>query len=343
MANSCTATAMDSEKPTNYPGSAIPGDGDELQANITSPLIIIQSAWYSFVFMIGVIGNLYVVLTVLCRRGKSSTTNIFIVNLALSDLGVVLITIPQEYIREHFSWPFDKLECQIFVPLNEVFSCVSICTLTVITLERYRVICKPLKASVNEKEAKIIIVIVWLASYLSVGFPVSFFMDTTKDINGFIKCLPRWPSDLHRRLHVCFIVALMVIPLSIIAAGYTAIVRSMNKHSARIRQRAFAICSNNDSFRQDMFRLKQNAKLIRMLLLIVTVFWICMLPVTLLALTIEFGGINTESRAVQGLYTFSVALFLTNSAFNPVALYILSSELRNGIYSFRRYVLKRCF
>lgn len=96
--------------------------------------LTVQSAWYSFVLTLGLIGNLYIILTVWCRKDMSSTTNLFIVNLAISDLGILAISLPAAFINDYFPWPFDKLTCQIFVPLNEVFFCVSIFTLTIITV-----------------------------------------------------------------------------------------------------------------------------------------------------------------------------------------------------------------
>ena len=315
---------------------------DDLSTEVYNPaLVSIQSAWYSFILALGVIGNIYIILTVWCRKGMSSTINLFIVNLAVSDLGILMISLPAEYIKEYFAWPFNKLTCRIFSPLNEVFFCVSIFTLTVITIERFRAICRPFKPRLKEREAKIIILIVWLVSYLTVGFPMSFLM-VVEEIAKYRKCLPMWPSDLHRRLHTCFIASLIIVPLFITATGYAAIVKSMRKQSARIRARANSICSATDTFRSDMFLLQQNTKLIKMLLLIVVVFWICMLPLTLLALAIEFGSIDPTTKTVGGLYTFSIALFFSNSAFNPIAVYMMSSELRKGIYTlFHR--ISHCF
>lgn len=317
------------------------GDDFSAEVYINPTLITIQSAWYSFILTLGVIGNIYIILTVCCRKEMSSTINLFIVNLAFSDLGILVISLPAEYIKDYFAWPFNKLTCQIFGPLNEVFFCVSIFTLTVITIERFRAICKPFKPRLNEKEAKIIILIVWLVSYLTVGLPMSFLM-VVEEIGNYRKCLPMWPGDLHRRLHTCFIAALIIVPLFITATGYSAIVLSMRKQSARIRARANSICSATDTFRRDMSRLQQNTKLIKMLLLIVVVFWICMLPLTLLALAIEFGSIDPTTKTVEGLYTFSIALFFSNSAFNPIAVYMMSSELRKGFYALFHRILN-CF
>lgn len=322
------------EEDIEYSGSGqIEQDNYFIAIDRTS--LTVQSAWYSFVLTLGLIGNLYIILTVWCRKDMSSTTNLFIVNLAISDLGILAISLPAAFINDYFPWPFDKLTCQIFVPLNEVFFCVSIFTLTIITLERVRVVCRPFKPRISPKEAKIIIVIVWIVSYLAVGFPLSFLMKIEEPRN-YRKCMLQWPDVVQKRLHICFIATLIIVPLFTTAGGYAAIVVHMRRQSARIRARANSVSSDTFTFQRDMLNLQSNTKLIKMLLVIVIVFWTCMLPLTLLALASEFGGIDTTSKAVQGLYSFFKALFLSNSAFNPIAVYVMSSELRKGLYAFQK-------
>lgn len=308
-----------------------------LSENSENPInytfLAIQCAWYSFVLILGITGNVYIILTVWCRKDMCSTTNLFIVNLAFSDLGILLISLPAEFIKDYVGWPFDKLTCQIFAPLNEVFFCVSILTLTVITIERFRAICRPFKPHLTQRKAKVIIIIVWFVSYLTVGFPMSFLMDVQESQNH-LRCGPKWSGDLQRRIHTCFIATLIIVPLFITAGGYAAIVSAMKRQSARIRARANSLSGATVTFRHDQFRLEKNAELIKMLLLIVVVFWICMLPLTLLALAIDFGGIDPTTKAVDLLYTLGISLFFSNSAFNPVAVYMMSSELRKGLYAF---------
>lgn len=328
--------------PTEDIGSGEVEDGSSVhpENSFNNTFLAIQCAWYSFVLILGMTGNLYVILTVWCRKDMCSTTNLFIVNLAFSDLGILLISLPAEFIKDYVGWPFDKLTCQIVAPLNEVFFCVSILTLTVITIERFRAICRPFKPRLTEREAKIIIVIVWIVSYLSVGFPMSFLMDVQVIPNYPNRCGPVWPGDLERRIHTCFIATLIIVPLFITAGGYAAIVSTMRRQSARIRERANSLSNATVTFRHDQFRLEKNAELIKMLLLIVVVFWICMLPLTLLALAMDFGGIDPTTKTVELLYTLGISLFFSNSAFNPIAVYMMSSELRKGLYTFLNRISK---
>ena len=322
-------------------------------ANITVPLkpipayITIQFAWYSFIFTLGVIGNLYITLTVTCRKEMTSTTNYFIFNLAVSDLGILLVSLPSHVIRDFFSWTFGKVACQVIISMNEVFFSVSICTITVITLERYRAIALPFKAKTSTRGGKVTIALIWLVSYLVIGFPMTFFMDLEL-IDQRLICLPKWPSKDVNKIQTCLIVTLIIIPLIVTAYAYTVMIKTLRQQSQRLQERANChrvsrtSLNSSSSLKQDHRRHRYNAKLVKMLIIIVVVFWISMLPLTLLALVVEFfPEVRVASKEIDGLYTIFVALFYSNSAFNPVAIYIMSSDLRKGLNTLLFYKKRR--
>lgn len=312
--------------------------------------ITVQFAWYSFIFTLGVIGNLYITLAVICRKEMgTSTTNYFIFNLAVSDLGILLVSLPAAIIHDYFSWPFGKVACQVLIALNDVFFSVSICTITVITLERYRAIVMPFKPKMSVRGGKITIALIWLLSYLIIGFPMSFHMEVL-DNGERLLCMPRWPSPIVNKIQTCLIGALIVIPLFITAYAYIVMIRAMKVQSKRLRDSTISAhvnprtCSVTSSSSHDHQRHTYNAKLFKMLIIIVVVFWICMCPLTLLALIVEFfPQVHNGSKLMDGLFTIFVALFFTNSAFNPLAIYIMSSDLRkafNTVLFYKRRHIK---
>ena len=304
-------------------------------------IIAIQSGWYSFIFTLGFIGNLYVILTVQLRTLRKSATNVFIVNLAVSDLLVLLLCLPQSYITDYFSWPFGKLGCRLLFPLSEVFFTVSILTLTVITIERHRAIVHPFKSKCGPKLAKGVLVFVWIVSYLVVGLPLTFIIDLAESEPGSYHCQMHWPSTAYRQFHTIFIALVVMVPLLIIAYSYAMIISTMRKQSRRIKKRNSNTSSigSASSYLYDMHKLDENKKLVKLLVLLVVVFWICMTPLVIMALVLEFTTIDYSDpktmKLIEGFFTFAVALFFTNSAFNPVAIYIMSSEVRKGFYEVR--------
>ena len=49
---------------------------------------------FSLTFVVGLIGNIMVVLTILCQKKMQSTTNLLILNLAIADLIFCVLCIP---------------------------------------------------------------------------------------------------------------------------------------------------------------------------------------------------------------------------------------------------------
>lgn len=92
---------------------------------------------YVIIFIIGVIGNILVCLVVCRQRKMKNITNYFIVNLAVSDLAVLLICIPFDFgeIVTHY-WPYGAVMCKLIYPLQTMATTASVGTLVAISLNR---------------------------------------------------------------------------------------------------------------------------------------------------------------------------------------------------------------
>ena len=310
----------------------------------------IRFGWYTFVFTLGAIGNIYIVCAIFLTRGMNSPIKVFIANLAISDLGILLICLPAHMTIEFFSWPFGKYACQFLLPLNDVFFAVSILTMTLISWERYRAIVTPFKKRPSGRVAKVVITVTWIVAVLAVGFPLSFITKMTAYIdpvtgNKKILCGPSWETTFERRMHIGFIVVCIVVPLILTAFGYSRIIWVMRKTSSRILERASHVTiplvalradshrgSSDSSYRQDLYQLSITKTMIKMVVIITAVFWISMLPLPVFALIMDFEKLDPKQPEIDALYCSFIALFFTNSAFNPIAIYYLSSDMRQVTY-----------
>lgn len=73
------------------------------------------------IFIIGIIGNLLVVIVVVKNTHMRTITNIFIVNLAIGDFFVILICLPPTIITDiSGNWWFGETMCKI-IPYIQVF------------------------------------------------------------------------------------------------------------------------------------------------------------------------------------------------------------------------------
>ncbi len=70
---------------------------DTINFNLFELFVIIFS---SFVFVLGIVGNLLVVIVVLKNSHMKTITNMFIVNLAIGDFLVILICLPTSVLQD---------------------------------------------------------------------------------------------------------------------------------------------------------------------------------------------------------------------------------------------------
>ena len=121
------------------------------------------------VFLVGVSGNLMVVVTVRGTKSLHTTTNCYLVSLALADLITLVSSVPQEVggriviLSQKLShqvlsyhilgdlWVWGSLGCSLMVFCQFLAMNSSALSLTAFTIERYIAICHPMKAQVGQE------------------------------------------------------------------------------------------------------------------------------------------------------------------------------------------------
>ena len=93
---------------------------------------------FSIVIILGIFGNLLVIWTILLNKNMRTTNNLFILNLAISDLTLCFFSIPfNVYKTLRHSWIFGDFLCRLapFFQASNVF--VSSMNITAIALDRF--------------------------------------------------------------------------------------------------------------------------------------------------------------------------------------------------------------
>uniref|UniRef100_A0A8C4X0U1 Prolactin releasing hormone 2 receptor n=1 Tax=Eptatretus burgeri TaxID=7764 RepID=A0A8C4X0U1_EPTBU len=108
------------------------------------PFIVL---WYTIVVVVGIMGNLLLII-VICRVKKMhNVTNLLIGNLAVSDLLMCATCVPLTlaYIFNPRGWVFGRFTCYFVFFMQPVSVYVSIFTLTIIAVDRFIVAMYPLQ------------------------------------------------------------------------------------------------------------------------------------------------------------------------------------------------------
>lgn len=133
------------------------------------PLGVVLGAFIVF----AIVGNILVILSVVCNRHLRIPTNYFIINLAIADLLLGTTVLPVSATLEILNyWVFGRIFCDIWAAVDVLCCTASIMSLCVISIDRYIGVRYPLQypTIVTEKRALLAMLGVWvLAVVISIG------------------------------------------------------------------------------------------------------------------------------------------------------------------------------
>lgn len=289
--------------------------------------VLVTTILFSAILIASLAGNSLVIFTILRRKSMKTPCNYFIMNIALSDIGVGAIAAPLRILEMFASWPFGDFMCHFLWPIQDVFVCVSVLTHTTIGLERYRAIVRPFKPKVSSHKTKIIIVILWLGCYCASGIPQSFLLELT-EIMGWKYCFIHWPSLLFRRCYITYLVVVfIVVPLVIQTWCYIKIVTVVNRKSDFGQSTRIVSRGKNEREKQETRR----KRLIRMLITSLVVFQVCYIPRGVLMITLEFQPVDVvNNQVVAYADLISLVLYYCKHIVNPVILFAMSADFRKA-------------
>ncbi|KAI1231672.1 Melanopsin-A, partial [Lamprotornis superbus] len=228
----------------------------------------------------------------LCRsRSLQTPANILIINLAISDFLMSITQSPVFFTSSLYKhWIFGEKGCELYAFCGALFGITSMITLMVIALDRYFVITKPL-ASVgvtSKKKALIILVGVWLYS-LAWSLPPFFGWSAYVPEGLLTSCswdyMTFTPSvRAYTMLLFCFV---FFIPLIAIIYSYVSIFEAIKKANKSIQ--TFGCKRGNKEFQKQYQRMKNEWKMAKIALIVISFFVISWSPYSVVAL-VAFAG-----------------------------------------------------
>ncbi|KAH8332981.1 hypothetical protein KR074_004793 [Drosophila pseudoananassae] len=140
---------------------------------------------YATVFVLGVFGNVLVCYVVLRNRAMQTVTNIFITNLALSDILLCVLAVPFTPLYTFMGrWAFGRTLCHLVSFAQGCSIYISTLTLTSIAIDRYFVIIYPFHPRMKLSTCIGIIVSIWVIALLAT-VPYGMYMKMTNElVNG---------------------------------------------------------------------------------------------------------------------------------------------------------------
>ncbi|XP_022789230.1 neuropeptide Y receptor type 2-like [Stylophora pistillata] len=308
-------------------------------------LEILRLTFEFFIAALGIAGNTIVCLVITFQPQMQTVINFYIRNLAIADLVILLFSFPLTIIKEQdpHHWPLGEFFCRFLYPLNDVFFGVSVWSITLVAIDRYRAIVGgrvPKRNSYNFSSARWMILGVWIISFLIISLPLYFVMRFIDD-NSYIDCTPDWPNakrgnlgEMRQIYNVAIIVFWYVLPLAIIAGTFRSIsvkLRASTNFNRSIQEECNE-ASKPHSARKRL-REQQNSKAKKLLIPVVIVFAVTMLPVNVFRLVVMYWEGFSEHKYLWVFYNVCVIFVIANSSANFFIYSLVSDEFR---HSFKR-------
>ena len=293
----------------------------------TLPLKIGLTLAYIVILLVGFFGNAMIIFLVNHYPELKTTFNILIVNMAASDILYVITAIPLSlaYLYESAKWfpgGFGVFLCK-FLPFLAVISIgSSVLTLTIMTVDRYLAIVRTMRRPLSLKLIVVAIASTWLISGLV--FASELYKYKLYNESGHVICAPRWVDDLlasHKITKYEMVVRFVLfylIPLLAMAVLYSKIVLHLWKRKAP--------GEHNDKHCHRIVR--QNHKVIIMLITVVTIFALCWLPTQVNHFLITFSYDSCLPTSLTLTFFF---VSHANPAINP-CLYLIFNENFRGAF-----------
>ena len=230
------------EKQTSF--NATSAESCELSTKSSMSVKFIKTFAFSIIMSVSLLGNLAVIAIVSKNKRMWTTTNYLIANMAASDLLMSLFTVPRELVESFTGprrWLLDGITgsalCKLVYFFQDVSVAVSIQSLVVIAIDRYRDVVFPFRPPViTSKVCKVIIPIIWMVAMCIHG--ACFYTAPLVTQHNKLYCIFSWAPYFEERptqeRYLMFIpVFSTFVPLCVILTLYTLILIELRKRKPK--------------------------------------------------------------------------------------------------------------
>ncbi|NP_001267807.1 chemokine (C-C motif) receptor 5 isoform X1 [Loxodonta africana] len=296
-------------------------DVRQIAAQLLPPL-------YSLVFIFGFVGNMLVVLTLINCKKLRSMTDIYLLNLTISDL-LFLLTLPFWAHYAANGWVFGNVVCKLFTGLYHIGYFGGIFFIILLTIDRYLAIVHAVFA-VKARTVTFGVVtsgVTWVVAVL-VSLPGIIFTRSQKEGSRYT-CSPHFPSSQYhfwKNFQTLKITILgLVLPLLVMVICYSGILKTLLR------------CRNE----------KKKHKAVRLIFAIMIVYFLFWAPYNIVLDLSTFQGFfgldncDSSNRLDQAMQV-TETLGMTHCCINPIIYAFVGEKFRNYLLVFfRKHVAKR--
>ncbi|XP_028398866.1 trace amine-associated receptor 3-like [Dendronephthya gigantea] len=303
----------------------------------------------TFIIISTILGNTMVLIATWKERSLHQPNKYFIACLAVADLLVGLVLAPLKvYQMRHDNVSRSKMSihlCRFMVWIDTFALTTSIYTLTFISFDRYLKISKPLQYKslmTSSIATKVIFIIIFISTAFATYSATPQSGSSGILITGNGPCLQADP----REYYLLLFISVFLLPILVISIMYALIFLVAHRRQKRWQNGELGQTSTN--LNEQTATLRQDMKVIRMLVIIMGVFILCWSPWFVLISYLLFGdllNLNKWYKNMSDIYWGNIiyqaanTLPLFNSLCNPIIYAWLDQKYREAFkHLFRQTV-----
>ncbi|OCT73307.1 chemokine-like receptor 1 [Xenopus laevis] len=293
-------------------------------AELRHVMQVLVTVIFSFIFLLGMMGNGTVIWITSCRLRRTINT-VWFFNLALADfISTFLVLVTVLYLLLDLHWPFGPILCKLVNCIFGLSIYASILLLTAISIDRcvfvlFPVWCQNYR---NPRLAATTCLVIWVLSVALVpGSYTLSEMSTEKNRSSCknLDVFEDWEKREAGIFTVCIFLYQFLVPLSIILISYTILLLTLHKK-----------------------KLNRSSKPLLVVTGVVFSFFLCWLPYHALAMGRVFlGGLPLWVSLVGVPLSKCLAMF--NSCINPILYVFVGREFKDEVKRSLTQVFKSAF
>jgi neuropeptide F receptor len=264
---------------------------------------------YTIIFVLGLLGNVLVCFVVIRNKAMQTVTNLFISNLALSDILLCIFAVPFTPLYSfRGSWSWGSLLCHIMPFAQGCSVYISTLTLMSIAIDRFFVIIYPFRPRMKIETCITVIIMIWTFS-VTVTMPYAIFM-TYYDLDIGRFCEETWPTEKLRRIFGSVTSILQfVLPFVVIAFCYTCV-------SFKLNDRAKAKAASKNSRKEELDKNRKR-RTNQMLIAMVTIFGLSWLPLNVINLCNDYYIYAIHLKYYFLVFFIGHVIAMSSTCYNP--------------------------
>ncbi|KAK3104925.1 hypothetical protein FSP39_013284 [Pinctada imbricata] len=293
-------------------------------------IMITASFLYVVIFVVGIVGNILVIVVVSRVKPLRSRMTYLFLNLSVADLLILVVCLPSAAVDLYAKevWYFGAFLCSFIPFLESTVALTSVLTILAVSYDRYRGICHPMVAENYWQSVKVayIIIMTWLIAGTA-GVPLLFMarFKSSKFVDGTDIEVCRIP--VNETWKVVYIMAIFVV--FFILTSFVLIFLIGKMCQSLLQNMSLLVDAVNTEMKKKIYNRK---RVVIMLILVATLFFVCLLPQRIVSIWIIFADrrdlIQLGFEGYLNLLTFTrVAMFL-NSSINPIIYNTLSAKFK---------------